>query len=144
MAKKLAGFVGIVFFTLFFVTSVIAVAPTPGPINTNPLPCGTDTKQGYCPKGMTDLYKKSTLYPGESCVPTYEEFVINPLIYHYWALDEQVTTQGKANERARQFLYWVMTKSAIDQHAAIRQIWTITQNITLFLFLLVAALFGLG
>ena len=37
-----------------------------------------------------------------------------------------------------------MTKSAIDQHPAIRQIWTTTQNITLFLFLVVAALFGLG
>ena len=144
MVKKLAGFVGIVLFTLFIVVSVFAVDPTPGPTNTNPLPCSTDAKQGYCPSGMSDIYANSALYAGESCVTTYEEFVKNPLIYHYWALDEKTTSQGKSNERARQFLYWVMTKSAIDQHPAIRQIWMVTQNITLFLFLIVAALFGLG
>lgn len=144
MAKKLAGFVGVVLFTLFFVVSVFAVDPTPGPTNTDPLPCSTDTKQGYCPSGMSDIYAKSTLYAGESCVTTYGEFVTNPLKFHYWALDEKTTSQGKSNERARQFLYWVMTKSAIDQHPAIRQIWVVTQNVALFLFLIVAALFGLG
>jgi len=148
MVKKVAGFVGVVLFTLFIVVSVLAVDPTPGPTNTNPLPCSTDAKpdakQGYCPSGMSDIYANSTLYEGESCVTTYEEFVTNPLKFHYWALDEKTTSQGKSNERARQFLYWVMTKSAIDQHPAIRQIWMVTQNITLFLFLIVAALFGLG
>jgi len=148
MVKKVVGFVGVVLFTLFIVVSVLAVDPTPGPTNTNPLPCSTDAKpdakQGYCPSGMSDIYANSTLYEGESCVTTYEEFVTNPLKFHYWALDEKTTSQGKSNERARQFLYWVMTKSAIDQHPAIRQIWMVTQNITLFLFLIVAALFGLG
>lgn len=144
MVRKLTGFVGVVFFTLFFVSSIFAQATTPAPINTNPLPCSIDPRLGNCPKELPDIYKKSTFYKGEKCVGTYEEFSKNPLVNHYWALDEKTTSQGKSNERARQFLYWVMTKSAIDQHPAIRQIWTVTQNITLFLFLLVAALFGLG
>ena len=145
MAKKLASFVSVVLLVLFVCTSVLAqAAPTPGP-NSDPLPCSTDPKvPGNCPKGISNIYQTSPSYKGEACVNTYSEFVKNPLTNHFWALDEQTTTQGKSNERARQFLYWVMTKSAIDQHPAIRQIWTITQNITLFLFLLVAALFGLG
>lgn len=144
MVKKLAAFVGVVFFALFFVSSIFAQAATPAPININPLPCSIDPRLGNCPKELPDIYKKSAFYKGEKCVATYDDFIKNPLINHYWALDEPTTSQGKANERARQFLYWVMTKSAIDQHPAIRQIWTVTQNITLFLFLLVAALFGLG
>ncbi len=144
MVRKFAGFVGIVFFTLFFVSNILAAdAPTPAP-NFNPLPCSIDPRLGNCPKELPDIYKKSQFYKGEKCVTTYDDFIKNPLINHYWALDEPTTSQGKADERARQFLYWVMTKSAIDQHPAIRQIWTVTQNITLFLFLLVAALFGLG
>ncbi|MCX6732655.1 MAG: hypothetical protein NTV98_03900, partial [Candidatus Roizmanbacteria bacterium] len=110
----------------------------------NPLPCSI----GYCPVEIPPMYKTTTTpkgaYAGEKCVTSYEDFVKDPLINHYWTLDEPTTTQGKANERARQFLYWVLTKSAIDQHPVIRQIWTVTQNITLFMFLLVAALFGLG
>ena len=143
MVKKLAAFVGVVVFTLFFVSNVLAQAsPTVAPFN--PLPCSIDPRLGNCPKELPEIYKKSPFYKGEKCVATYDDFIKNPLINHYWALDEPTTSQGKANERARQFLYWVMTKSAVDQHPAIRQIWTVTQNITLFLFLLVAALFGLG
>lgn len=149
MAKKLTGFIGVFVFVLFFGTSVIAQTVTPSPDSTNLgiLPCSVDPKLGNCPTEIPDkIYNASDskYYKGEKCVGTYAEFVKNPLIYHYWALDEQVTSQGKANERARQFMYWVMTKSAIDQHPIIRQIWTVTQNITLFLFLLVAALFGIG
>ena len=148
MVKKLTSFVGVAIFVLFFGTSVLAqAAPTPEPIDTNPLPCSMAPNLGNCPKEMTTIYDSkagSPFYKGEKCVNTYAEFTKNPLAYHYWALDEQVTSQGKANERARQFMYWVMTKSAIDQHPIIRQIWTVTQNVTLFLFLLVAALFGIG
>lgn len=143
MVRKLAGFVGVVFFMLFFVSSVFAQAAPPATPAT-PLPCSIDPRLGNCPKDLPDIYKKSAFYKGEKCVATYEEFIKNPLINHYWSLDEPTTSQGKSNERARQFLYWVMTKSAIDQHPAIRQIWTVTQNVTLFLFLLVAALFGIG
>lgn len=144
MARRFAGFVAVLIFTLSFVSQVVAqAAPTPAP-NNNPLPCSIDPRLGNCPKELPDIYKTSKYYKGEKCVASYDEFIKNPLINHYWSLDEKTTSQGKSNERARQFLYWVMTKSAIDQHPAIRQIWTVTQNITLFLFLLVAALFGLG
>jgi hypothetical protein len=136
MGKKLAGFIGVLLFSLFFCASIFAQTPSPA----EPLPCSLDPRLGNCPKELPSIYKAR----GEACVDTYSDFAKNPLINHYWSLDEKVTTQGKSNERARQFLYWVMTKSAIDQHPAIRQIWTVTQNITLFLFLLVAALFGLG
>ncbi|MFH0773629.1 MAG: hypothetical protein V1922_04950 [bacterium] len=149
MVKKLAGLVGIVVFMFSFGTSVLAQAsPTPDPANANPLPCSTkNPTESNCPNDLNDKFynnSENKFYKGEKCVETYAEFVKNPLVNHYWSLDEQVTTQGKADERARQFLYWVMTKSAIDQHPAIRQIWAVTQNVTLFLFLLVAALFGLG
>jgi len=143
MVRKLTSLVGIVFITLFLVGAVFAESPLAPPAA--PLPCSVDPKLGNCPKDLSAIYTstKSTYY-GEKCVNTYEEFVKNPLVNHYWSLDEATTSQGKANERARQFLNWVLTKDAIDQHPVIRQVWTTTQNITLFLFLIVAALFGLG
>lgn len=144
MARRFAGFIALVLFISSFVANVSAqTAPTAAP-SFEPLPCST-VLPGNCPKGLDKaFYTTSKYYKGEKCVESYSEFIKNPAINHYWSLDEKTTSQGKANERARQFLYWVMTKSAIDQHPAIRDIWKITQNITLFLFLLVAALFGLG
>ena len=133
MVRKLAGFIGIVIFILSIGSSVFAQTPPA------PLPCG-----GPCPEGMPEVYKNSEYYKGEKCTDSYDEFLKNPLTNHFWSLDEATTTQGKANDRARQFLYWVMTKNAIDQHPSIRAVWSITQNIALFLFLIVAALFGLG
>jgi len=138
MVRKLAGVVGVILFILFFSTSVLAQTP---PV---PLPCSIDPKLGSCPADLPKIYKESEYYKGEKCVNTYDEFIKNPLLNHFWSLDEMTTSQGKSNERARQFLYWVMTKNAIDQHPSIRSIWSVTQNITLFLFLVVAALFGLG
>ena len=135
------------FYTIFFLflffriaVFVYAADPTPAP----PLPCSIDAHLGSCPTGISNVYANSAYYKGEKCVDTYDEFSQNPLTNHFWALDQETTSQGKANERARQFLYWVLTKNAIDQHPVIRQIWTVTQNVTLFLFFLVAALFGLG
>lgn len=141
MWRKFSQILVFVFCMSVLVSSVHAQASLPP---ANPLPCSI----GYCPVEIPPMYKTTTTpkgaYAGEKCVTTYEDFVKDPLTNHYWTLDEPTTTQGKANERARQFLYWVLTKNAIDQHPVIRQIWTVTQNITLFLFLLVAALFGLG
>ena len=146
---RVIGLGMMVFYVVISTPPVLALdaVPTTAPISTI-VPCSigsTDPKLASCPKDFSvDFYNSSVNYKGEKCVTSHAEFTQDPLKNHFWALDEGVTTQGKANERARQFLYWVMTKSAIDQHPAIRQIWTITQNITLFLFLLVAALFGLG
>lgn len=113
--------------------------PTPAPaISNDPLPCSVAPGLGNCPTDLKDAYTK------EPCVTSYAEFMQNPLQNHYWALDAEVTTQGKANERARQFIYWAISKSAIDNHPTIRVIWDTTKNVALFLFILVSAMFGLG
>ncbi len=146
MVRKCATLLGVVLFVLFFFVSTLSAQTTVlDTINTSVISCGVAPNLGNCPSEMEKVFgdPKSPYYK-EKCVATYKEFVENPILYHYWVLDEPTTTQGKSNERARQFLYWVMNKSAIDQHPIIRQVWTTTQNITLFLFLLVAALFGLG
>lgn len=103
----------------------------------DPLPCSL-SGLGNCPTDLKDVYAT------EPCKPTYAEFIQNPLINHFWALDEEVTTQGKANERARQFIYWAVSNNAIDNHPTLRVVWTATKNVTLFLFILAATLFGLG
>ena len=101
------------------------------------LPCN----QGNCPVELVNgIYKDR----GEPCVATHEEFVTNPLQNHFWTLDQEVTSQGKANERARQFVYWALSKNSIDNHPSLRIIWNTTSGVALFLFILVSALFGLG
>jgi hypothetical protein len=100
------------------------------------LPCS----QGNCPSELVNAYKDR----GEECVASHDEFVKDPLRNHYWTLDQEVTSQGKANERARQFVYWTLSKNAIDNHPSLRIIWNTTSGVALFLFILVSALFGLG
>ena len=99
------------------------------------LPC----EQGNCP---AELIKDA--YKNEPCVATHDEFIKDPLRNHFWTLDQEVTSQGKANERARQFVYWALSKNAIDNHPSLRIIWNTTSGVALFLFILVSALFGLG
>lgn len=112
-----------------------------------PLPCSTAPKLGNCPTALQEIYKS------EPCVDKYEDFIQNPITNHYWALDEEVTTIGKANERARQFIYWTLSpfspssnkdKLGIDNHPSIRKVWTTTKNVVLFLFILATTLFGIG
>ncbi len=115
------------------------LTPTP-PVSRDPLPCSVAPHLGNCPTDLKGVYKTAN----ENCVTSYAEFISNPVTNHYWAVDEEVTTQGKANERARQFIYWAISKSAVDNHPTIRVIWDATKNVTIFLFVLVAAMFGLG
>lgn len=100
------------------------------------LPCS----QGNCPAELGDVYRDR----GEECVATHDEYIKDPLRNHFWTLDQEVTSQGKANERARQFVYWALSKNAIDNHPSLRIIWNTTSGVALFLFILVSALFGLG
>ena len=94
------------------------------------LPCN----QGNCPVELVNgIYKDR----GEPCVATHEEFVTNPLQNHFWTLDQEVTSQGKANERARQFVYWALSKNSIDNHPSLRIIWNTTSGVALFLFILI-------
>lgn len=99
----------------------------------------TTCNLGSCP---TDLQGK---YPsGEKCVGDFETFKKNPMINHYWVNDPEITSQGKADERARQFIYWVVSRNAIDDHPILKTIWNSTRNIAYFFTLLIAALLGLA
>ncbi len=118
----------------------VPVPTTQPTVSRDPLPCSTAPGLGNCPTDLNEVYKTKN----ETCVTSYAKFIENPLQNHYWALDEEVTTQGKANERARQFIYWVISKGSIDNHPIIRTVWITTQSVALFLFILIAALFGLG
>lgn len=104
-----------------------------------PIPCGTSEARS-CPKEMLPIYEKL----GEPCARSYEEFTKNPTTRHFWIEDPAITAQGKANERARQFIYWSINNRAIDDHPVLREIWGTTSSIAFFFVVLVAAIFGLG
>ena len=93
-----------------------------------------------CPDEMPPIYDKI----GESCAASYEEFLANPIQTHYWIEDPDITEQGKADERARQFLYWTLTTTAIDEAPVLRNVWNITSIVAIFGVVLVATIFGIG
>lgn len=95
---------------------------------------------GSCPKDLQDIYTAR----GETCVDNYVDFQKSPGTSHFWVEDPQVTSQGKADDRARQFIYWVMNNNAIDDHPAIQTIWNTSRTVAYFLVVLVAAVLGLG
>lgn len=76
-----------------------------------PIPCGTSESRS-CPKEMTPVYEKM----GEPCAKSFQEFSRFPSTRHFWIEDPAITAQGKANERARQFIYWSINSRAIDDH----------------------------
>jgi len=136
----------LIFFVLLFVpvyvhkVAAADAVPTTAPIviDNEPLPCRIAPDLGDCPVGLKEFYKT------EKCVSTYTEFLQNPLQYHYWTLDPDIISQGKADERARQFVYWAVSKPSVDNHPSLRIIWSTTSAVALFLFILVAAMFGIG
>jgi len=95
---------------------------------------------GVCPPELETIYQTK----GEQCATDFDTFKANPKTSHFWVEDPEITAQGKANDRARQFIYWVMTNSAIDNHPVLYQIWGTTRNLAYFLTILTAALLGLG
>ncbi|MCX7997049.1 MAG: hypothetical protein N2691_04860 [Patescibacteria group bacterium] len=104
-----------------------------------PIPCGTSESRS-CPKEMDPIYQKL----GEPCARSFQEFQRYPTTRHFWIEDPKITAQGKANERARQFIYWAINNRAIDDHPVLREIWGITSSVAFFFVILVAAIFGLG
>lgn len=120
-------------------TPVLADDATP---TTSPLviPC----LRGTCPSGTSDEERDQVSQVRGECVETYDKFTQDPINYHYWATDQEVTEQGKADERARQFIYWVLQNKAIDNHPTLFNIWKSTRNIAYFLLVLVAAVMGIG
>jgi len=138
MKKWLINF--IFFFALVFLLSISVFAQTPTPAEFIP--------QAYeCPPELNPIYTQiaqQTNNPEEKCTTDYQEFKSNPYLYHYWTEDAEITTQGKANERAREFIYWVMTHSSIDSHQALIKVWSTARNVSYFFVILTATLLGLG
>jgi hypothetical protein len=81
---------------------------------------------------------------GERCVTDYETFKQDPATNHLWVEDPEITAQGKADERARQFIYWAITHNSIDNHPTLLKIWSTARNVAYFFVLLVGAIMGLG
>lgn len=95
---------------------------------------------GGCPSDLNKVYQDRQT--GERCVPDYATFQQNPTVNHLWVEDASITAQGKADDRARQFIYWVVTNGSIDNHPVLYKIWGTTRNVAYFLVILVAALMG--
>jgi len=143
MKKVLLSFI-IVFLTLNFLVIKSALAQTP-PVQplteTPPQLCG-------CPTELDQIYQEKAT--GETCVTNrdpvaaFQEFNTDPKTKHLWVGDPEVTAQGKADDRARQFIYWVTTHSAIDNHPVLTKVWGTARNLSYFLVILTAALLGLG
>lgn len=142
MKKFLLLFIIIFFTSLFLVAnSTSAQTPAQSIFETPPQLCG-------CPPELNQIYEEKET--GETCVNArdvtvaFTEFNQNPRTKHLWVEDPEVTAQGKANDRARQFIYWVVTNSAIDNHPVLIKVWSTARNMSYFLVILTAALLGLG
>src|SRR3989338_7671469 len=129
----------LVFFILAFIffkfTTQVAGQVTPTP----PIICG-------CPKVFeTNIYTNTSRSDGGGkCVSDLATFQQDPTKNHLWIEDQEITDQGKADERARQFLFWVFKTGTIDYHPTLIKVWNLTRNVTFFSLLIVTALMGLG
>ncbi|MGB9883107.1 MAG: hypothetical protein ACPLRN_01150 [Microgenomates group bacterium] len=128
----------IILYLLFLVSffwpnfSVLAEQITPAP---------TPPIRAYsCPKELEQVYNQR----GEICTTDYNEFLKDPFKTHFWTDDQEVTIAGRASERARQFIYWVLSHPSIDNHPTLLKIWATVRNLNYFLIILVAAFLGLG
>lgn len=137
---------------LFFILASIYLAVT-APVSAleeikielTPIPCNSEANS--CPldhKGnnLKDIYPQ--LQPPQSCATSFTDFQSDPISKHYWVEDPDVTAQGKADERARQFIYWVLNKNAIDNHIGLREVWQVARNLSYFLLIIVVAVMGIG
>jgi hypothetical protein len=134
----------VIFTSFFLLANLISVfAQTPTPTEVAPLLCPSTTGQrGACVTKLNAIYQEQG--KGEECTADYTIFKSDPAKYHLWIEDPEITTQGKSNERARQFIYWVTTHAAIDNHPVLTKIWGLSRNLSYFLVILTAALLGLG
>ncbi|EKE14147.1 MAG: hypothetical protein ACD_12C00658G0014 [uncultured bacterium] len=134
-----------VFFSFFLLANLNSVFAqvVPNPTETPPLRCPDKVGQrGVCLPELDSIYQEQG--KGEACTTDYEVFKTDQAKYHFWIEDSEVTAQGKSNDRARQFIYWVTTHSGIDNHPVLTKIWSTTRNLSYFLVILTAALLGLG
>ncbi len=97
----------------------------------------------YCPDFRSaDPQAKDTNLP-YPCASSYEEWAANPSL-NFWVEDPDVTSLGKGGERSRQFLLWALTRQSIDDHPVILDVWKLSQNVALFLVLIVVIIMGIG
>jgi len=110
----------------------------------NPIPCNKVDPSLSCPVNF--LAQGDNVYGqlNERCATSYADFISDPIGSHYWVEDPAITSQGKADERARQFLYWVLNTNAIDEAPVLRTIWNFSSIISLVGIVLVATIFGIG
>ncbi len=132
--KKILLFLFGVVFLLFQIPS-LGTALAEGTTNDPPIICG-------CPSEINKIYQERQT--GESCVTNYDTFKQDPVANHLWIEDPEITAQGKADDRARQFIYWVVTHSSIDNHPALLKVWSTARNVSYFFVILVAAIMGIG
>src|SRR3989344_8565195 len=106
------------------------------PLTNPPIFCGL-AETSSCPTEVLSIYAN---IPGETCASGYADFLSSPTKKHYWVEDPAITNQGKADERARQFMYWVLNTNVIDEAPVLRTIWTISSTVALFGIVLIAAI----
>ncbi|PJC30480.1 hypothetical protein CO051_05450, partial [Candidatus Roizmanbacteria bacterium CG_4_9_14_0_2_um_filter_39_13] len=146
MGKKITAF-------LFALLLFVSMAQSSFAQNTDiynlpisPIPCNKVDPSLSCPVNF--LTQGDNIYgqlkPPETCATSYTEFLSDPIGSHYWVEDPAITNQGKSDERARQFLYWVLNTNAVDESPVLRTIWNFSSVIALVGVVLVATIFGLG
>ncbi|MDA1317429.1 MAG: hypothetical protein O3B87_05430 [bacterium] len=105
-----------------------------------PIECNRNAPTLSCPTDLLSVYQTK----GESCATDFTIFKADPIGTHFWVEDPAITAQGQADERARQFVYWVLNTNVIDEAPVLRTIWTVSSTVALFGIVLVAAIFGIG
>lgn len=98
-----------------------------------------DTKPDYC----VNIFSNPLPAPSTTPPPVQPALVDDPAHYHYWAEDPEITALGKANDRARQFVFWVMGRPANDDNPKLKEIWAISRNVAISFIILTAALMGI-
>lgn len=125
--------------------------PIPGGKFAEPLPCASGQgdrpatqRQGlFCPDIASADPNADTQNITLEYACTYQEWVDNPEL-NFWVQDPEVTALGKSGERSRQFLLWALTRQSIDDHPVILDVWRLSQNVALFLILIVVIIMGIG
>lgn len=135
------------FFLLFFISQKTEVFAQDNALGLPTLFCGAPTEvcQIYSTTNQdTERQKYDDCIGVEKCAESFDEFKENPACNHLWVEDPEITAQGKADERARQFIYWVINTSSIDAHPTLLKIWNTSRNVAYFLVILVVAIMGIG
>ena len=138
MKRLLIFFIVSIVLFFKFIPPAVAQSPTPFP-TAQPIICG-------CPDVLQNsIYSSTTREDGSGrCVYDMQTFQQDPAKNHLWVEDPEITAQGKADERARQFLFWVFNTGTVDTHPALIKVWNLAKNISFFLLLIVVAVMGLG